>query len=239
MPTVGILEAGENLPELSPDFGTFGSWFEQLLADALAPATFKVYRSYLGELPEAVTVCDAYVITGSRASVNDPDQWIEDLGEFSRQAGARLPVVGVCFGHQLLHKAFGGRVERAAQGWGIGVHDYRVCAHAGWMPEAKEQVSFCASHNDQVVETAPGTAVIAASEFCPIAMTTIGENILTVQGHPEMSRQFSHALYELRRPRFGDEMVDDAIRSLDKPTDSTAFAAMVARFLEQRRAKAA
>ena len=129
MITVGILEAGENLPELSPEFGTFGSWFERLLADALAPATFKVYRSYLGELPEAVSACDAYVITGSRASVNDPDQWIEDLGEFSRRAGAEVPVVGVCFGHQLLHKVFGGRVERAAQGWGIGVHDYRVCAN--------------------------------------------------------------------------------------------------------------
>ena len=227
------------MPELSPEFGTFGSWFERLLADALAPVTFKVYRSYLGELPGAVAVCDAYVISGSRASVNDPDQWIEDLGEFSQQAAAEVPVVGVCFGHQLLHKVCGGRVERAAQGWGIGVHDYRVRASAGLVPETNAQLSFCASHNDQVVETAPGTEIIAASEFCPVAMTTIGENILTVQGHPEMSRRFSHALYELRRPRFGDDMVDEAIRSLHKPTDSAVFAAMVARFLEQRRARAA
>ena len=143
-------------------------------------------------------------------------------------------MIGVCFGHQVAHKALGGRVERAKQGWGVGIHDYDVIDPPDWMANAPAQFSFCASHNDQVVEPAPDSKIIARSEFCPAAATTVGNNVLTVQSHPEMSKDFSRELYEYRRGNLGDELADSAIASLNKPTNESVFVKLVEQFLIAR-----
>ena len=231
---VGILETGETRPELLSEFGTFSSWFESLFANSSLRLVFETFMVYRDQFPTTVDACDAYIITGSAASSNDEDAWIRRLESFIRDAEKKLPIVGVCFGHQVIHKALGGRVELAKQGWGVGVHDYDVTDIPGWLSNAPEQLSFCASHQDQVVEAAPGTKILAGSEFCRTAATTVGANILTIQSHPEMSKALSRSLYEIRRELLGDRLADQAISSLDKATNEHVFVDMVEQFLIAR-----
>ena len=81
----------------------------------------------LGELPATLDACDAYLCTGSRASVYDEAGWIHALKDFVRQAyAAGKPFVGICFGHQMLAEALGGKTSKAPQGWGAGIHTVEV-----------------------------------------------------------------------------------------------------------------
>lgn len=237
MITVGILETGANRPEFLAEHGTFASWFEKLFADA--PLAFKTFEAYLGQLPAAADACDAYLITGSAASVNDPDAWIEALSQFVVGAVDRHPFVGVCFGHQLLHKIYGGSVGNVDDGWGIGVHEYQVLSPHELVPEGRDQFAFRVSHSEHVTVPAHATTLIAASDFCPYAITQIGENILTLQGHPELSPEFACAVYQMRRELIGGQKVDDAIATLDSATDDAEFADIVYRFVKDRVAAAA
>lgn len=231
---IGILETGQNRPELLAEFGTFAGWFERLFAASKLDMTFETFVVCKNEFPVRAEDCDAYIITGSAASSNDEDAWIRRLEKFIREAADKLPIIGVCFGHQVVHKALGGRVERAKQGWGVGVHDYEITNAPNWLVNAPRQLSFCASHNDQVVEAAPDTDVIAKSAFCPVAATTIGANVLTIQSHPEMTKACSKEIYEFRRHLLGDELADTAIASLDKPTNEHVFVDIVEQFLIAR-----
>ncbi len=232
---IGILETGNTRPELLAEHGSFASWFERLFTDSRLNLVFETFVVYNGELPTSATLpCDAYMITGSAASANDDEDWIRKLEQFLRVAAESVPIIAVCFGHQVIHKALGGRVVRAEQGWGVGIHDYDLINPPEWLNAPPDRLSFCASHNDQVIDTAPGTQIIARSEFCPIAATTIGDNVLTVQSHPEMSKDFSRAIYNLRRDLLGEELTDSAIASLTKSTNEEAFIDMVEQFLAPR-----
>ena len=231
---VGILETGQSPPYLLADHGTFASWFERLFANSKLDLQFVTYVVCQNEFPATANACDAYMITGSAASSNDDDAWIRRLEEFLRLAADEVPIVGVCFGHQVVHKALGGRVERARQGWGVGIHDYDMTDPPDWLANPPARLSFCASHNDQVVETAPETRIIARSDFCPAAATTIGSNVLTIQSHPEMTKASSRAIYGVRREQLGDKLADTALASLAKPTNEHAFVDMVEQFLATR-----
>ncbi|MEM8971545.1 MAG: type 1 glutamine amidotransferase [Pseudomonadota bacterium] len=231
---IGILETGQNRPELVEEFGTFAGWFEDLFAESRLDLSFATFVVCEDDLPSHPEACHAYIITGSAASSNDSDAWIRNLEDFIRIASKNVPIIGVCFGHQVIHKALGGRVERAKQGWGVGVHDYDLTDPPPWMACSPSHLSFCASHNDQVVEPAPDTNIIARSEFCPVAATTVGRNVLTVQSHPEMRKSFSRELYGIRRELLGDERADTAISSLGKPTNEKVFVEMVEQFLMAR-----
>lgn len=231
---VGILETGATRPELLSEFGTFSSWFENLFANSSLDLNFEIFMVCRDQFPTTIDFCDAYIITGSAASSNDEEAWIRRLEVFIRDAEKQLPIIGVCFGHQVVHKALGGSVELAKQGWGVGIHDYDVTNVPDWLSNAPEQLSFCASHQDQVVEPAPGTTIIASSAFCRAAATTVGTNILTIQSHPEMSKALSRNLYEVRRELLGDQLADQAVSSLEKPTNERVFVDMVEQFLIAR-----
>src|SRR5690606_23965151 len=77
--------------------------------------------------PESADECDAYICTGSRYSVYDDMPWIKELKHLVQELyQLQIPYIGVCFGHQMLAEALGGKVEKAAAGWCVGVHTFRV-----------------------------------------------------------------------------------------------------------------
>ena len=83
-------------------------------------------------------------------------------GAHARDRRRRAPFVGICFGHQLLAQALGGTVERAADGWGVGVQRLRRSStRSPWMEPALDAVALIASHQDQVVEVPADARVIA------------------------------------------------------------------------------
>ncbi len=148
------------------------------------------YEATLGQLPETPEECDAYVITGSPSGAYDSDPWIVALREFIREgAAAGCKFVGICFGHQILAQALGGEVQKANVGWGLGLKRQAVIAQKPWMKGQQEKMDLYFAHQDQVIVLPPGAELLGGSDFCPIGMYAIDEQILGIQGHPEFTER--------------------------------------------------
>ncbi len=174
---------------------------------------------------------DAAVITGSRHSVDDPQPWIEQLAAFVRSCDeSGLPLVGICFGHQLLADTLGGRVERAGVGWGVGVHEARVLTQQPWMLPEIDRFRLIVSHQDQVVALPDGAELLATSRHAPVAAFQV-RNAIGFQGHPEFDAAFASALMASRQGRIPAEVIDVAEASFAIPTDDGAVTSWLGRFL--------
>lgn len=183
-----------------------------------------------GATPESLDDCDGWFISGSPASVYEDLDWIRTGEEIVRAALAEeRPLVGICFGHQLIAQALGGRVEKAAVGWGIGAQRYETVEPLPYLDG--DSLTLLASHQDQVVEVPAGATVWSTSDYCPVAGLTIGERMLTVQGHPEYSPALVSALYDSRRDRIGDAAVDAAQATLTNPLSNASFADAILRLI--------
>lgn len=222
---VGILEAGQPPASLIAAHGTYADMTARLLGPH---ACVEHFAAMSGRLPERPGHCDAYIVTGSPAGVYDAEPWIAPLLEFLRAARGRARLVGICFGHQALAQALGGRVEPSAKGWGIGLHRYDVRGRAGWM-DADTPVTAAAFHQDQVVAAPPGARVTLASDFTPFAGLDYGDAI-SFQFHPEFGSDFCTALLDAGRDRYGPG-TDPAIASYAAPQDGARVAGWIRSFL--------
>src|SRR5882724_8739448 len=116
---LAILETGAPPDSVRDRFGDYPSMFRALFGETAHDyATFNVAA---GQYPTAISDYPAYVVTGSSAGVYDPLPWISPLKDFLRQAKGRAALVGVCFGHQLMAEAFGGKAIKSPKGWGVGL----------------------------------------------------------------------------------------------------------------------
>jgi GMP synthase-like glutamine amidotransferase len=221
---LAILEAGTPPAALIAEHGRYPAMFERLLGVEAAS-----YDVAAGELPPDVGRHEAYLITGSSAGVYEDLPWIPKLITFLRAAKGRAKLVGICFGHQVMAEAFGGRVEKSAKGWGVGLQGYPIVQREPWMDDCPI-VSAPASHQDQVVQPPPRADVIASSLFTPYAgLAWRDQDAISFQFHPEMSPAFARALYDSRRDRIPG--VDAAIASLDAPNDNARVGEWIRRFL--------
>jgi GMP synthase-like glutamine amidotransferase len=229
---IGVLECDHVDEKYIAIDGDYLDMFRRLLEPAAPGAELVGYDVVDGKLPASPLECDAWLITGSRYSVYDGHAWIAALSAFVREVhDAGTPLVGVCFGHQLLAHALGGRTERASSGWGVGAHRIEVPDAEEWMEPAAPTASLLFMHQDQVIEPPPGATVLARTEHCPVAMLQLGSSMLGMQAHPEFSAAYVDALLVARRERIGPERTDAARRSLDGTTDTELFAGWIARFL--------
>ena len=223
---LAILETGRPPGVLAETFGDYPAMLERMLGDGFDLKTYDVAE---GELPDGPGAHGAYLITGSPAGVYDPLPWIPPLLDFIRAAKDRK-MVGVCFGHQAMAEALGGRVEKSDKGWGIGLHRYRIEKHEPWMGPEKE-IAIPVSHQDQVVVQPPGTAIFASSGFTPYAaLEWTDRPAISFQFHPEFSPAFAKALIAHRRDSLPDP--DAAIASLEAPNDRERVAGWIRRFLK-------
>jgi GMP synthase-like glutamine amidotransferase len=238
MTQIGIFECGQTQSDWLQEHGEMADPFPPFLRQVDPSLVFKIYKAHRGEFPQRADECDAWLITGSPSSVSERPVWQDQLAAFLVQAVQQRPVVGICFGHQLLHDALGGAVERSAKGWGVGVQTYGWQAMPDWAPESGEAqgLRLIAFHQDQVTKPAPGSQILAGNAFCPVGITTIGDNALTIQAHPEMTTRLARALYEIQRPQLGDTPTDEAVQSLGGDIDARQAAQWVLAFLRHRMA---
>jgi GMP synthase-like glutamine amidotransferase len=230
---VGLLQCGHIHPDLVAAHGDYPEAFAALLAGT--GIELVTYDVTLGPPPASVAECDAWLVSGSAASTYDPQAWIAPVERFLRSiVEAEAPMVAVCFGHQLLAQAMGGRVARSEAGWGVGAHEYELVGEPlPWMDGAPEsgRVRLIASHQDQVVELPDGAVVIARTDHCPVAAYTLGPRALAIQPHPEFTPAVSRGLVERRVELIGRERAEAALATLDAPLDQALVGRWMARFL--------
>ena len=222
---VAILETGRPPGRLAAEFGDYPAMFANMLGPGFETENFDVTS---GMLPQQ-GAHQAYLITGSPAGAYEALPWIQPLMSFIRAAdGAKM--VGICFGHQVMAHALGGKVEKSTKGWGVGLQRYDVVRKEPWM-DVVASIAEPASHQDQVVILPPGTEVTVASDFTPFAgLAWTGRPAISFQFHPEFSPEFAKALIERRYDAVPDP--DSAIASLDGPNDNERVAGWIRRFLE-------
>lgn len=228
---VGILETGRPPASLAARFGDYEAMFAELLGAGFATTNYDVAG---GQLPTDPAAHPAYIITGSPAGVYEDHDWIEPLKSFLRAAKGKAKLVGVCFGHQIMAEAFGGRVAKSEKGWGVGLQSYEVKSRAPWMDEGAS-IAVPVSHQDQVVVQPPYTSILAASDFSPYGVLAYADQLaISMQFHPEFAPDYAKALIDLRRDRLEDP--DAAIASLDAPNDRDRVAGWIRRFLKDEHA---
>jgi GMP synthase-like glutamine amidotransferase len=235
MPRITIIETGIVSEHNRARYGSFPQMFQRMIRAADASIDFDIVSIVNGEALPDPGALEAILITGSPAGVYDKLDWIAPLEEFVRRAYAgQIPMVGVCFGHQLMAQALGGIVRKSEKGWGIGRHVYDVAPDNGVVDG--ERIAIAASHQDQVIEPPSGARTILSSTFTAHAGLLYGNGAaLSVQPHPEFDTGFAHLCCEIREGLAPDAVVAQAKASLAEPVDNARLGGAITRFLSRAR----
>lgn len=229
---LGILEAGEPPVSLA-SFGDYPTMFEKLLGGAALD--FVRFDVRAQAYPGNQSGCDAYLVTGSADDAYGNAAWIAQLKSFLNNVKGQVPLVGVCFGHQVMAEAFGGKVAKAVVGWGIGRHRYDVTKPQPWTGDATS-LALPASHQDQIVALPPSAEVVAGNDFCPYGVLVYRDHpAISMQLHPEFSAAYAAALAASHRGSVADGVIDAAVDSLGIPADQRIAGRWIIDFLRQAR----
>lgn len=226
--TLGLLlcdHIHEGLQPLHGDYpAMFAAWWPE--------AEWIIYDLPAGQFPTDLDSCQAYITTGSRYSVYDALPWIAKFKSLVYELFiAHKPYVGVCFGHQMLAEALGGKVKPSATGWCVGSHEFTVMQPMPWMHPLHPTFRVLMSCQDQVLALPDGAQVLASSADCPVGVFQCGDHMLGIQGHPEFTPTYNQALISLREERIGKQKASQALASFDQPLDPSLLSTWIAHFL--------
>jgi GMP synthase-like glutamine amidotransferase len=216
-------------------YGTYAEMLINLINSDEKLFEFKTFNILDGIFPLNHNDCDGWIVTGSPHGVYEEHSWIPIVSQLIKDIyDNKLPIFGVCFGHQLIAQALGGNVEKSIKGWGLGLHTYQINNKTNYMDNLSSEVTLNICHQDQVLSPPNGATVYAKSDFCENAGFYIKDKVLTMQAHPEFLVDFIKALLTARRDvTIPKQFVDPALIGLKSHPDSVQsnqFAETIRRF---------
>ena len=231
-PKIIVIETGTMAEEFESKHGDYPSMFARLLGEQ--GLNLEVCRVVRGDDIPALESADGFLITGSRHGVYDNLPWMEPLKTFIQSCAQKhVPIIGICFGHQIMAEALGGKVVKSEKGWGLGPSTYTV-TNKNLLTDAPDTLTINAIHQDQVVKKPADAEVICSSEFCEFAGLVYGGNApyaLSLQPHPEFKSDFVSDLISARRgDAYPVDVADSALAKMDNPLDSHRCAKWFADF---------
>ena len=202
--------------------------FAQLIADVRPDWEVTAYWVCKGEFPEDLNAYDGVMITGSPASVTEDAPWMVRLQDVIKTLiDTRVPLFGACFGHQIIAKSLSAPIARNPEGWAHGLIETTPVG-------APAPLYLYGSHIEQVTALPDGAERLFESPGCPIAGFAIGDHVMTVQHHPEMTKDFIADLVEEYADYVGEDVTATARASIAaRPADRAAFAERIATFFER------
>ncbi|CAL5870585.1 uncharacterized protein PFLUO_LOCUS4824 [Penicillium psychrofluorescens] len=177
---------------------------------------------------------DAVLLTGSRHNSFDDIPWINRLVEFTQQilAQDRVRILGICFGHQIVGRALGAKVGRSEQGWEIAVCGMDL-TEKGKELFGREKIRIQQMHQDIVFEYPPNTISLGSSPICAVQGMYAPGRFVTVQGHPEFTREIVTEIVQNRARLgvFNEHQAQDALGRVGDEHDGVAIGAAFLKFL--------
>jgi GMP synthase-like glutamine amidotransferase len=240
MMNIAILLAGHTNNAMQPRFPDYADLFIALFAKSplAADFTFTSFAVVDDVFPNSIDDYDGYLVTGSAYGVYDDAPFIPKLISLIQDIHAAcMPLAGLCFGHQIIAHALGGHAQKWDGGWGLGVKSIELANLPDWIDTPVDSAKLIHVHQDQVVRMPAGGQVIARADHCDIAGYVVGDNVFTLQGHPEFDAAYTGALATLLAERGVDPAVVAAAQgTLDTPHDGDRFGHWILTFFHRHAA---
>ena len=230
---IAILEAGRTNPDMPAKFPNYPEMFETLFSKQINRLRFRfsVLPVIDSVFPKSINEYDGYLVTGSAYGVYDNVSFIPRLMDLIYKIyTSGKPIVGICFGHQILAQALGGNAKKHDHGWGIGTMPIEIVNKVDWIPSEIRHLNVIHVHQDQVIDLPPNAIRLAKSDFCKNAAFVIEKQVLAIQGHPEFTAEYTNALINIRQDKIGKQKSAEARISLKKPHDGVKIGGWILDF---------
>jgi GMP synthase-like glutamine amidotransferase len=230
---IGLLKCDTVHEKFRHIAGDYSDAFINLFSAYAPEISLEIYDVEQGHYPGSLDECGGYLTTGSYRSVYDDIPWILRLRDFVAELYRNnKKFVGICFGHQMIAQALGGKCEQSERGWGIGVHTVRITRKKPWMRPKLDRYDLIVCHLDEVTELPEGSELLGTNEHCPNSMFALGDHFLGIQAHPEFTAAYAEALMLARIERIGRKKVEQARETLKREVHEKILTRWIANFLK-------
>lgn len=201
MKPILIIKTGSTYPAISMDRGDFEDWI--IAGTGLDRRKFLIVDVSQGKSLPGFNEISGILITGSHAMVTDHADWNESTAAWLTGAiDRKIPTLGICYGHQLLAYALGGRIANNPNGLEFGTAEVKLTDAAkgdllfSFLPA---KVHFQVSHTQSVIQLPPGSKLLASTSLDPNHAFVVGDCAWGVQFHPEFDTDIVKRYIEIFR----------------------------------------
>ena len=213
--------------------GNYPEMFANLFFKLSVVIDFDILDVTIQKYLQDYNTYDGFIITGSKATDFDNLAWIVKLKtEIVKLHDSHKKIIDICFEHQILAQALGGRVERDPKGFAVGVRNVEILTRKPWMEPFHNYLSLLFYHQDMVVKLPQEAELVSTSDYCKVQIFYINDHILGIQSHPKMLKVHNHALIK----EYQNDIKNDhhALESLRIRDNSLIIAHWMVNFFEYK-----